>query len=238
MISRRALLAAGVLAIAATAPSRVRASVEAEGVDYAGTTAGSWACGPRGRANYGGVGARVRVSEEKARFGGAGATAELAAAGEHESVKVQDCGNDCDQHGDPPARIMLGGHVRAGYQASNWGFEAGGTAYQGWEHPGDGTPSMRAFPDIEFRLGPRESARFVVGVGSPLTTMLRRPGGYLGLDLAAGTIDLQARFGVYRAGPSIADDRSTRGDLVALVPIVNSLELRLGASASGNDVGA
>jgi len=244
MNSRRPFLAAVVMAIAATAPARVRASTDVEGVGYGGVSGGGWACGPLARSQYGGVGARVRVAETPARFGGMGWTGEVAAAGEKESTKIVDCRHSCDSTTPvtaPPTRVMLGGHARAGYQWEHFGLEGGATVYQGWENPDDRSPTVAAFPDLQLSFGSRETVRGMVGLGSPEVTMLRRPGFYAGADIAAGTVDVEARFGAYRSGPSLidggGDGGNVRGDLVALVPITSGLKVRVGGSLSKDDAG-
>ncbi len=244
MSLRRTLLVFFSLALCATAPTRVHAATDVEGVAYGGETSGNWGCGPAAHAVYGGVGARVRVSESSGRFGGSGYTAEVAGAAEHESTSIEPCAT-CDASDEiaPPDKVMFGAHARAGYQWKYVGVEAGGTVYQGLSHNTDSAPSIGFSPDAELRIGPREVLRGVIGVGSPLVTTLRRPGFYLGGDVALGPVDLEGRLGQYRSGPAIndwlglRDVRGIRGDLVALVPVVPRLELRLGASASHDDSG-
>jgi len=235
-MSKRPLLTFLALGIAATAPTRVRASTEVEGVGYGGTSAGGWICGPVGRANYGGAGARVRIAERPGRFGGTGLTGEAAAAFERESATIE-C--EPDDTGCVKFRSsgMFGGHARAGYQWEVFGFEAGATAFQGHSTKLNSAASAVVFPDAEIAIGPRTIARGVVGIGSPSVTTLRRPGAYLGADVMLGSVELQARAGVFRAGPALFDDTSVRTDVALYVPVTQPLSLRLGGSFSGNEVG-
>lgn len=235
-MSKRPLLAVLVLGICATAPTRVRASTEVEGVGYGGTTAGGWICGPVGRANYGGVGARVRVAENPGRFGGTGLTGEAAAAVESESSTTHCRSTDSGCITDR-SNVMGGAHARAGYQWEVFGFEAGATAFQGHDLQSDTKPSIGVFPDAEIAIGPRTVARGVLGIGSPTATTLRRPGAYLGADVALGKLELQARAGVFRAGPALADDANTRADVALYIPITEPLSLRIGGGFGGNEVG-
>lgn len=236
-MSRRSFLAVLALGIAATAPNRVRASTEVEGAAYGGSTAGGWVCGPVGRANYGGVGARVRVAEHEARFGGSGFTGDLAAAGEAEATTITDCmgGSDCPSGTRRSA--MYGGHARVGYQWETIGVRAGVTAYQGYGRPADDSPTASLFPDAEVSFGSADVFRGVVGIGSPTVTTLRRPGAYLGADVPAGDIDVEVRAGAFRAGPALGDSFGARGDVAVYVPVGRAISLRLGASASGNKDG-
>jgi hypothetical protein len=235
-MSKRPLLTILALGIAATAPTRVRASTEVEGVGYGGTSAGGWICGPVGRANYGGAGARVRVAERPGRLGGTGFTGEAAGALERELATVE-CKPDDERCVTNRSSALLGGHARVGHQWEVFGFEAGATAFQGYMTKYDQTPSAIVVPDAEIAIGPRTVARGVVGIGSPTVSTLRRPGAYLGADVVIGSVELQARTGVYRAGPALFDDTSIRTDVALYVPITQPLSLRLGGSLSGNDKG-
>jgi hypothetical protein len=92
-------------------------------------------------------------------------------------------------------------------------------------------------PDAEVAIGPRSVARGVIGIGSPSVSTLRRPGVYLGADVALGKVDLQARAGGFRAGPSLFDDANTRADVALYLPISEPLSIRLGGAIGGNDAG-
>lgn len=235
-MSKRPILTVLALGIAATAPTRVRASTEVEGVGYGGTSAGGWVCGPVGRANYGGAGARVRVAERPGHFGGSGGFGEGAAALESEASTTQ-CKSDDSRCVANRSAGLLGGHARAGYHWDVFGFEAGATAFQGYREDYDSSPSVGVIPDAEISIGPRAVARGVLGIGSPTVTTLRRPGAYAGGDVALGNVTLQARVGAFRAGPALFDDAATRADVALYIPISEPLSLRLGGSFSGNDVG-
>lgn len=242
-MTRRSFLALGCLAIAFTAPHRTRAATEAEAAGYAGTTAGGWVCGPVGRANYAGVGARVRVSENKARHGGGGGLVELGGAAEHESVEIIRCEDDpCER--PPPDRTHLGGHLRAGYMGPfsktgpSFGVEGGATLFQAWEDESDTTPALAWFPDVELAYRPRsEVVKVVLGVGSPSVTHYRRPGAYGGTDVSAGPVDVQLRAGAFRAGPATAD-AEFRADGAVVVPVAGPLSIRAGGSLMTGGDGA
>jgi hypothetical protein len=234
VMSKRFVLTALSLGIIATAPTRVRASTEGEAVGYGGTSAGGWICGPVGRANYGGVGARVRMSQRPAPFGGTGFTGEGAAAVEYEKATARCTDTACiDTH----QAGLFGAHARTGYQWEVFGFEAGATAFQGYHHENDTGPSTGVFPDAQISIGSPSVARGVIGVGSPTVTTLRRPGGYLGADVMLDSVELQARAGVYRSGPALFDDANTRLDVAAYVPVAEPLSLRVGGAFGGNDAG-
>lgn len=233
-MSKRPVLTVLALGIAATAPTRVRASTEVEGAGYGGTTAGGWVCGPVGRANYGGAGARVRVAENAARFGGTGMTGEAAAALEGEATSAECKFGDCIVN---RSSAMFGAHARLGYQWEVFGFEAGATAFQGYDHQNDSGPKVGAIPDAEISLGSRSVARGLIGIGSPTVTTLRRPGAYLGADVLLDTWELQARAGMFRAGPALNDDAALRADVALYIPLTEPLSIRVGGSISGNDVG-
>ena len=235
-MSKRSLLTVLALGIAATAPTRVRASTELEGDGYAGTTAGGWACGPVGRAAYGGVGARARVAERPGRFGGTGWTGEVAAAGEYETSTTECKSSNVDCVPNRSA-ALAGAHARAGYQWEVFGFEAGATGFQGYYRVSDSSPSVAAIPDAEIAIGPRSIARGVVGIGSPSVSTLRRPGAYLGADVALGDVDLQARAGIFRAGPALSNDTNARADVAVYLPVSEPLSIRLGGAIGANDTG-
>src|SRR5262249_40508831 len=123
------------------------------------------------------------------------------------------------------------------YQWDGFGIAGGATIFEGWNGAGAKDPHVGGFPDLELCFGRRSVAFGVLGIGSPLVTTLRRPGAYLGMDIAAGAGDGDWRFGAFRAGPSVFEDTSARVDLVVLVPITRAAKVRFGASASGNDAG-
>jgi hypothetical protein len=235
-MSKRRVLSILALGIAATAPTRVRASTEVEGVGYGGTSTGGWICGPVGRANYAGAGARVRVAERPGRFGGTGFTGEGAAAFESESSVTQ-CEPNQAQCVRNRSAGLLGAHARVGHQWDMFGFEAGATAFQGYDSQSHSKPSVLLIPDAEIAVGPRSVARGVLGIGSPSISTLRRPGGYVGADVALGTVDLQARIGVFRAGPALFDDTNLRADVALYVPIVEPLSLRVAGAVGENSDG-
>jgi hypothetical protein len=233
MPSRRFVLSCCVLAMASTAVSHVHASTtDLEGAAYGGTTAGGWACGPAGRVNYGGVGARVRVSERPARYGGSGVVGEVAAGGAYEATSFVRCGTQCGsaERIMPPPGPVLGANARAGYHGSWWGVEGGVGFFQDYSHHLDDHPTTHTLPIVEVSLGDHELGRAVVGIGSPTVTTLSRPGVYVGGDFGVSGIDWEMRLGAERAGPG--PDVGVRGDVAALVPLTPALRLRLGASAS------
>ncbi len=220
----------------ATAPAHVRASTEVDGVGYGGQSGGAWTCGPLGVARYGGVAARVHLAEKEGRLGGSRGVGEIAVAGEYENTKILDCyGSAACQA--PPARVLAGGHARVGYQGEIGAIEIGATAFQGWGKNTDTRPRFAVVPDLELRFGPAETWRGVVGFGSPLVTLLRRPGAYCGLDGAVGALDVEFRLGAYRAGPALFDDMSARGDLATFIPVWRHVSVRLGAALSNDAVG-
>lgn len=236
---RRCFLALGCLALSLTAPHSTRAAVtEAEAVGYGGTTAGGWACGPVGRANYGGVAARVRMAERAARHGGGGGLLEVGGAAEYEAVKIIDCRGDDPCEGPPPERVLVGSHFRVGYigllsnEGHSLGVEGGLTAYQGWRTASGGTPAVHAFPDLEVAYRHQHDAfRIVAGFGSPSVTHYRRPGIYGGTDISVGAADLQLRAGLYRAGPGELDDAELRADAAVVVPVAGAVSVRAGGAA-------
>jgi len=242
MSTRRLVLAGLATGIAATAPTRVAASTEVEAAGYGGTTAGGWVCGPVGRANYAGVGARVRVSEHGPSHIGEGFLGELAGSVERESMTIVSCEKALVCPKGTRENPMYAGHLRAGYAWETLGVEAGATVYQAYDKPADPAPTTAVVPDAEISYGSPDIVRGVLGLGSPTVTTLRRPGAYLGVDVPAGRCEIEARAGAFRAGPALqksftADAFSARGDVAVYVPLSAPLSLRLGGSVSGNPDG-
>jgi hypothetical protein len=70
-MTRRIWLLIGVFGLVVSAASRVTAAVPAqvEAEAYAGSSVGTWTCGPTARASYGGVGAQARIytSEQESK---------------------------------------------------------------------------------------------------------------------------------------------------------------------------
>lgn len=227
----------GALSVLLTAPTRVGAATEVEGAGYGGTSVGAWTCGPVGRVNYGGVGARVRVSQNPGAFGGKGYSVEVAAAGEFERTRIVQCDSQSPCTSSPPDVLTGGTHIRAGYRGSVATIDLGLSAFGGWNDPTDGAQTLQAFPDFELGLFTGRFGRALGGIGTPTVTTLRRPGAYLGYDLSLEWVDLETRLGVLRAGPALLDDSALRADLAVLVPLTGGLKLRLGGSVSGNDNG-
>ncbi len=132
---------------------------------------------------------------------------------------------------------MYGAHARVGSQWDTIGVRAGVTAYEGYRHPADDSPTASFFPDAEMSFGSADVFRGIVGIGSPTVTTLRRPGAYLGADVPAGGVDIEARAGAFRAGPALGDSLGARGDVAVYVPVSRSVSLGFGASVSGTKDG-
>jgi hypothetical protein len=239
MFTRRFLLGSIAVSFLATAPVTVGATTtDVEGAAYGGTSAGGWACGPRARANYAGVGGRVRVSEDAAPLGGKGYTGEVAAAGEYEATRITDC--DPQKTGDctaPPSVIAGGAHARVGHRWTLITLEGGATVYTAWDKNTDTKQSATVFPDAEVGVntGP---ARAVLGIGTPTVTTLRRPGAYFGYDIELTSVGIESRLGVFRGGPALDGDAVFRADVAALIPVSPAVKLRLGGSGGTGDHGA
>jgi hypothetical protein len=234
---RRSILVAGSLCIVATAPARVRASTEIEGDAFAGTSPGGWACGPIGRVNYAGGGARVRVAEQRAPFGGKGFTGEVAGSAAYESTEFVRCRGDCETKDRllPPAQVMFAGHARVGHHWDVFGIEAGATGFESWEHNTSTKPTLYVIPDVELSLRSDDVVKGVIGFGSPTVTTLSRPGLYAGARVPVATAEVQTYVGAFRMGPEHA--AGFRADVAALMPIAPGLQIRVGASGSGVDPG-
>lgn len=234
---RRSILFAGLLGIVASAPFKVRATTEVEGDGFAGTSPGGWACGPVGRVNYAGGGARVRVAEKPAAFGGKGFTGEIAGSAAYEATRFVRCHADCDanDHEMPPDRGMYAGQARVGHHWDDFGLEAGATGFQSWEQNTSTEPKIVVIPDVQLSFRNGNKLRGVLGFGSPTVTTLSRPGLYLGGQIPVGTAELQSYLGAFRMGPELA--AGFRADVAALVPVTPGLRVRLGASGSGVDPG-
>lgn len=230
---RRVFLLGSCLGIASTA-AHTRADTEVEAVGYGGTSPGAWACGPLGRANYGGVGARVRVSEQDADGQRHGFTGEIAAGAEYEKVVIQSCEGDEDcEAGEPgpEARVLGGAHARVGYQFRGASIEGGMSAFQGWKRYEDSEPSLALFPDLEASVGRAERGRAFAGIGTPLVTQYRRPGAYGGCEFPISSTTLRLQGGAFRAGPQVGNI-AARVDGVVLLAVGDATSVRLGGGGS------
>jgi hypothetical protein len=234
---RRAMLFVGCLGIAATAPSRVHAGTEVEADGFVGTTPGAWACGPVTRVNYGGGGARVRVTQENAPLGGKGLIAEVGGAAVSEANHFVRCTDDdsCDRskHVMPAARFMFGGNARIGYQWKRFGIEGGADAFQFWDDNKDTTPTIRVIPDVQVSFRHKDVVKIMAGLGSPTVTTLTRPGLYVGSRVPISFVELEAYAGAFRTGPTTSP--GFRMDVATSVAVTPALKVRLGASASEDE---
>lgn len=228
------LLSLACLGIASTAPSRVRAGTEIDAEGFAGSTAGSWACGPVTRVNYGGGGARLRFTEERAPLGGSGFTAEAGGAAVSEANHFVRCtGETCDEadHVMPAARVLFGGNTRVGYQGKVFGAEGGAEAFQYWAANTDGSPALRFLPDVQVSVRHEDIVKVMAGFGSPTVSTLTRPGLYLGSRVPISRFELEAYAGLFRSGPS-EETAGLRADIASSVVLTPDLKVRFGASAS------
>ena len=224
---RRALFGLGFAGLVGSAAQTGAAgSGEVEGGAYAGTTAGGWICGPAARANYGGLGARVRLTDrDRGHEDGAGWSGQVGAAAEYEHVNLSDpnCSVECNAEDFevPGDAVMGGAYARAGYRWRWFGVEGGMGLYQGWKDNTDDKPSSRFFPNVRLSTGPEESWSVFTGVGSEGVTSARRPALiYVGGELGAGRghrIGLQG--GWARQGPALDDAFGSRVDLSWRVPL-------------------
>jgi hypothetical protein len=234
---RRAILFAGLLGIVATAPARVRASTELEGDGFAGTSPGGWACGPVGRVNYAGGGARVRIAEKPAALGGKGFSGEVAGSAAYEKTEFVRCDRECDEddHVMPPARVQYAGRARVGYGWDVFGIEAGAVGFEYWKENTSTNPTFQVIPDVELSLRSGDAVKGMIGFGSPTVTTLSRPGLYAGVRVPVATAEFQSYIGAFRMGPT--DAAGFRTDVAALMPIAPALRVRVGLSGSGVDPG-
>ena len=245
MTNRRLLLGAGLALLVASAAQPTRAATtkgEVEGAAYGGTTAGGWVCGPVGRANYAGVGARVRFDEREAKkHQGSGWSATVGGGAEAESVEIIKCRDDpCTAEDEvaPPNTTLVGAQAKGGYHWQHFGVEGGAMAYSGWDDNTDRSPGWAALPVVELSAGRRDKTHVVAGLGSPLVTTMRRPGGYLGANIKAGdSVEIDARAGAYRVGPGLSEDIGPRGDVVVRIPVGSEVTVNVGASVSNSDDG-
>ncbi len=237
MTQRRTILSIGLLGILATAPSRVHGATDAEGVGYGGTTAGAWACGPIGRVNYAGGGARVRVAETKAPLGGRGWTADVAGAAEREHTAFVSCDGTCgsNDHVMPPDSTLYGGHARVGHSWEVFGVEAGATVLETFPHNTDDGPRPDVVPDVELSLRSHDKVRGMIGVGSPSVQTLIRPGLYGGVQVALGDVEVGGTVGAFRVGPS--GDLGARAEASAILPVTEVVKIKVAGSVSGNEKG-
>jgi hypothetical protein len=191
-----------------------------------------WACGPVTRVNYGGGGARLRVTQENAPLGGKGLTGEIGGAAVSEANHFVRCNGDCDRsdHVMPAARVMFGGNARVGYQWKVFGVEGGADAFQYWENNTDRTPNIQVIPDAQLSLRHRDVVKVVAGFGSPTVSTLSRPGLYVGSRVPISIVELEAYTGGFRSGPT--NDLGLRLDVATSVAVAPGLKVRVGASAS------
>jgi hypothetical protein len=251
MILKRCLLAVGGLGVVVSAPHRVGASgpVDLEGTAYGGVEEGEWACGPRARARYGGVGGEVRAHPFRADLAAARAADKgaaedqgaatgpvFAAAGsvEHKAFEQIDCSSDSssDACGKavPPAGLSGAGRAIGGYDWEYFGLSAGVIVWTHYDSPNDAHPTPFLFPDLALRFGPTTRWRISAGLGSYNVPTLLRPGLYGGVGFSPSLgwdLDLHggAHFG-------FAEQAGVRADAALRIPIAPRLQLGLGTAVS------
>ncbi len=222
---RRCLLLLGGAGLFASLPARAWAddpSLEVDGEAYAGQSSGSWTCGPRGVARYGGLGARARISERPGiAEKGAGYFGTLGGVAEYERVTVLGCsGNEYPTLEEiklcrvPKQHVMFGTGVITGYRSQYIGVSLGLLAYQGYDEISSKTPDWSSFPHFELDFGEEERGlSWPIGFGSPLVSTYRRPAIlYSGPRINAKTFRVEALFGIYRSGPASTATYALRTD--------------------------
>jgi hypothetical protein len=229
---RRSVLAAGVVCMSATAPRAQGTPTEGEVVAHGGSSAGGWICGPVARARYGGAAVRVehgQRDEADTRRGGWTGIGTFAV--ERERLSLVRCDeSDCAL---PPDRPMVGGSAMASFQSRVAGARLGGGLYQAWRSPRSTEPALAIYPEAELALRLDSPVRALIGIGSSVSTTVRRPGAYTGADLLFTPLTLELRLGVHRAGPAVFSAVAARGDAVVAYSLIPTIDLRLGASVSG-----
>jgi hypothetical protein len=238
---RRWLFGAGCTGIVATlaGPGATR-DLELQGAGYTGTTTGAWTCGPSARVHYGGVGAQVRWSEQRAtERHGSGGTVVVGAALEYEHAKIirpesdDDCANPPCTSGRPPNAVLPGFGGRVGYEWRYFGFQLGAQVWSAWSAPGDRHATLFALPQLELRGGPEHIAWAIVGFGSPLVTTYRRWGIYGGIGVKTGEGQVSLTLGEFRSGPAGLDTTAPRADFAWWMPFLPAgIGPRLGAGLS------
>ena len=221
---RRAILVFGCAGLFATLPARAFAdaepSLEIDGEAYAGQTHGQWACGPKGVARYGGLGARARIAERPGiAEKGAGYYGTLGGVAEYEQVRVIGCSNG--EFGDgqlcrvPRNHVMFGVGMAAGYRSQWVGVLLGINAFQGYDTVSSNKPDWSSWPSFELDFGEEERGlSWPIGFGTPLVSTYRRPAlVYTGPRYATQKVRLEWLVGVYRSGPASSATSAYRSDL-------------------------
>jgi len=235
MSRRRALLISGFLFLVITAARRVGAAeTDVDTGAYGGSASGGWACGPSARANYGGVGAEVRVHTADAPD--EGPVIAVAGAIEHRSYVRLDCkpGPCRDSLGEgatvPPPSTLGAASVKGGYDGKWVGFRLGALTWEHFSKADDRLPSLFVFPDCTLRIGPLESFRGEIGLGSYAMPTLLRPGAYLGVAYApARRWEIAVHGGVHA---TFDDGSGFRGDASLRVPLTDDLQVGGGFALS------
>jgi hypothetical protein len=208
---RRSLFLLGCAGLVATLPARALAddpSLEIDGEAYAGQSHGAWTCGPRGVARYGGLGARVRMSERPGiAEEGAGYFGTLGGVAEYERVNIIECtggGFDTDLCQVRRQRMMFGTGVITGYRSQYIGVSLGLLVYQGYDTISSKTPDWSSWPHFELDFGEEDRGlSWPIGFGAPIVSSYRRPAAfYTGPRITQRDFRVEALFGFYRSGPS------------------------------------
>jgi len=181
------------LLLSAVRPVGASSPADVELAGYDGMGSGQWACGPKARVRYAGIGGRARFfpsesSTEGTTGGGRqpelehGLAVTAGVAVEGRGYRLLACYDPpCSV---PPESIAAGGFALLGYDGRIFAFHAGPLLWQRFVSSTDSHPAVNVFPDIEFRLGRVDRLSMDFGLGSYDAPTILRPGGYLGLAWA------------------------------------------------------
>ncbi len=235
---RRTALVTALVALIASAAETSRAGTEVEAAASGGTSTGGWACGPLGRANYGGLNAQFHHDDADGPDESA-VTFTAGGGADYEDVELVDarCDDDCstDDTTIPPATVLFGAHARLGYRWESFGIAGGGVVYSGYKDNTDDSVTLQPLPQVEATFGRRDATQVRLGLGVPNATMSRRPGLYVGARFFTDQkhiIDISA--GAHRMSP-VLNQLGSRADGVWKIPVSETLLARLGVSAALGD---
>jgi hypothetical protein len=238
MTPRRLFLSLGFVGLIASAARPAASSpVDIEGTTYGGSASGGWACGPDTRVKYGGVGAEVRIHPTARpepgtnQAGDDGIVLSVGGAAEHRAYAFLDC-NQCSNAGTtvPPAGVVYGGTIKAGYDGRWIGVNGGLLLWQNLDTATDTSPTTNFFPELSLRVGPLDRFRAEIGIGSYGAPTILRPGLWAGV---VGVLDPGWELAFHESvevATGAGASGGYRSDLTLKLPVTRELQVGLGGA--------